>query len=101
VSEHENKPARLEPPTGFLFEVTLYLHAGHELKLYVDYFCETFSDYHIPPDVRDLYQDAPVHVELNPNDISAFSAKPVPGIRLFKEGEDSMPRHTRNGEEAQ
>lgn len=101
MSEPQSGPARLEPPQGFLFEITLYLHAGHELKFYVDYFYETFSDYHIPPDVRDLYPEAPVHIELNPNDISAFTAKPVPGIRLFKEGQDPFPLHMRNGEEAQ
>lgn len=99
VSEHENKPARLEPPRGFLFEITLYMHAGQELKFYVDYFSETFCDYHIPPDVRDKYPDAPVHMEVNPNDISAFTAKPVPGIRVFKEGEYPFPIHTRDGEE--
>jgi len=101
VSENQNSPARLEPPIGFIFEITLYLHAGNEVKFYVDYFCETFSDYHIPPNVGDLYPDAPVHIELNPNDISAFSAKPVPGIRVFKEDEYALPRHTRKGEEAQ
>lgn len=100
MSEHANKPARLEPPQGFVFEITLYLHAGNEVKFYVDYFCETFSDYHIPPNIRDVYPEAPVHIELNPNDIAAFTAKPVAGLRLFKEGQDPLPLHLRNGEEA-
>ena len=38
-------------------------------------------------------------MEVNPNDISAFTAKPVPGIRVFKEGEYPFPIHTRDGEE--
>ena len=91
-------PSVLCPPLGHLFEVEVHLRSGNKVTFYADRVNDDLSDFHIPTRIRDLYPDAIIRFQNDPNEIAAFALRVVFASKLTSENESPQLLHTVDGE---